>query len=418
MKLKTLAACMVAALGLSLGAGSDGGMSLMGAAQAQAKVSPELGKHLTAVQALLKGGKYKEALAKLREAETVANRSGDENALIERLRIAGAQGAGEPDTMVRGYEALKAAGKLGGNENLQYLEAIAGTYARNNANAQALNWANRYFKEGGTSANVKAIQTRSQFMSGDMGAVIKDTLAEIHAAEKAGQTPSKEKLGLLMSAAERGKDQNAYSLGVEKLLTYYPSKEVWAAAISGVQQKKGFSDRLVLDVYRLRLATGNMRGEADYMDMSQMAAQAGYADEGMKVVDAGFAAGVLGQGKDAARHQRLKDFMVKRVAAVKEAHAAAVAAAKEVKSDGNALIPLGLAQAQRGDAKGGIALIEEGIGKGNLKREDDAKLALAMAHFLGGDVAKAQAAWRGVKGTDGAGEVARLWVIHTRSLKK
>lgn len=418
MKLKTLAACMVAALGLSLGAGSEGGLSLMGAAQAQAKVSPELGKHLTAVQGLLKGGKYKEAQAKLRDAEGVANRSADENAIIERLRIAAAQGAGDPDSMVRGYEALKAAGKLGGSENLQYLEAIAGTYARNNANAQALNWANRYFKEGGTSANVKAIQTRSQFMSGDMGAVIKDTLAEINAAEKAGQAPSKDKLGLLMSAAERAKDQNAYSLGVEKLLTYYPSKEVWAAAISGVQQKKGFSDRLVLDVYRLRLATGNMRGEADYMDMSQMAAQAGYADEGMKVVEAGFAAGALGQGKDAARHQRLKDFMVKRVAAVKAAHAAAVAAAQEIKSDGNALIPLGLAQAQRGDVKGGIALIEEGIAKGNLKRDDDAKLALGLAHFLGGESAKAQAAWRSVKGNDGAAEIARLWVIHTRSAKK
>lgn len=418
MKLKTLAACMVAVLGLSLGAGGEGGLSLIGAAQAQAKVSAELGKHLTAVQGLLKGGKYKEALAKLRDAEGVANRSADENALIERMRFAGAQGAAEPDTMVRAYEALKAAGKLGGSENLQYLEAIAGTYGRINANAQALNWANRYFKEGGSSAAMKAIQTRAQFLSGDMGAVIKDTLAEISAAEKAGQAPSKEKLGLLMSAAEKAKDQNAYGLGVEKLLTYYPSKEVWAAAISGIQQKKGFSDRLVLDVFRLRLATGNMRGEPDYMDMSQTAAQAGFADEGMKVVEAGYAAGVLGQGKDADRHKRLKDFMTKRVAAVKDAHAAAVAAAKEVKSDGNALIPLGLAQAQRGDVKGGIALIEEGIAKGNLKREDDAKLYLGLAHFMGGETAKAQAAWRGIKGSDGVGEIARLWLIHSRSAKK
>lgn len=418
MKLKTLAACMVAVLGLGLGTGAEGGLSLIGAAQAQAKVSPELGKHLTAVQGLLKGGKYKEALARLRDAEGVANRTADENALIERMRFAGAQGAAEPDTMVRAYEALKAAGKLGGSENLQYLEAIAGTYARNNANAQALNWAGRYFKEGGNSAAMKAIQTRAQFLSGDMAAVIRDTLAEIAAAEKAGQAPSKDKLGLLMSAAEKAKDQHAYGVGLEKLLSYYPSKEVWAAAISGIQQKKGFGERLVLDIYRLRLATGNMRGEADYMDMSQMAAQAGFADEGMKVVEAGFAAGVLGQGKDAARHQRLKEFMVKRVATVKDAHAAAVAAAKEVKSDGNALIPLGLAQAQRGDAKGGVALIEEGLAKGNLKREDDAKLALGLAHFLGGESAKAQAAWRSVKGSDGVADIARLWVIHARSAKK
>lgn len=418
MKLNTLALCLVGALALSLGQGGDGSLSLVGVAQAQEKVSPEVGKHLQAVQGLLKGGKYREALNKLRDAEAVGNRSAGENAIIERMRFAAAQGAADPDTMVRAYEALKAAGRLGGAENLQYIEAIAGTYSRNNANAQALNWAQRYFKEGGNSAAMKAVQTRSQYMSGDMGAVIKDTLAEIQAAEKAGQAPSRDKLNLLLGAAEKAKDVNAETVGVEKLLTYYPSKEVWAAAISRVQQKKGFSDRFVLDIYRLRLATGNMRGETDYMDFSQMAAQAGYADEGMKVVEAGFAAGALGQGTNAARHQRLKDFMVKRVAAVKAASAAAVAAAKDIKNDGNALIPLGLAMAQSGDVKGGVALIEEGIDKGNLKREDDAKLYLGLAHFLGNESAKAQAAWRGVKGTDGVGDIARLWSIHARSMKK
>ena len=118
MMLKSLTACLVAALGLTLGAGSDGALTLIGAAQAQAKVSPELGKHLTAVQGLLKAGKYKEALAKLRDAEGVANRSADENALIERMRFAGAQGASDAESMVRAYDALKGAGKLGGAENL------------------------------------------------------------------------------------------------------------------------------------------------------------------------------------------------------------------------------------------------------------------------------------------------------------
>lgn len=418
MKLKTLAASLVAALGLTLGGSGDGSLTLIGAAAAQAKVSPELGKHLTAVQGLLKGGKYKEALAKLRDAEGVANRSADENALIERMRFAGSQGAADPETMVRAYEALKGAGKLGGAENLQYMEAIAGTYSRNNANAQALTWAQRYLKEGGTSAAVKAIQTRSQFLSGDMGAVIKDTLAEIAAVEKAGQVPSKDKLNLLLAAAEKAKDANAESVGVDKLLAYYPSKEVWAAALGRVAHKKGFSDRLVLDLFRLRLATGNMRGEPDYLEFATMAAQAGFPDEGMKALEAGFAAGVLGQGKEAARHQRLKDFMSKRVAEVKAASAAAVDAAKAVKSDGNALLPLGLAQAHRGDVKGGIALIEEGIAKGNLKRDDDGKLALGLAHLLGGDVAKAQTAFKAVKGTDGAGDIARMWIVHSRSMKK
>jgi hypothetical protein len=172
-----------------------------------------------------------------------------------------------------------------------------------------------------------------------------------------------------------------------------------------------------LDILRLRMVSGNMRGEADYMELAQLAGGNGFPEEGMKAVEAGFAAGALGTGKEAVRHQRLKDFMAKKVADAKAGHAAAEKAARDTR-DGNGLIPLGLQVAQRGDAKAGAAMIEEGIAKGNLKREDDAKLYLGLAHFMAGDAAKAQAAWRSVKGADGSADLARLWSIYARQAKK
>ncbi len=416
MKLKTLVAAMAGAVALTLGQAPDGALGFASAA-AQEKVGAEVGKHLKDVQALLKGGKYREALAKLRDAEAVGNRNAGENAIIEQMRFAGAQGAGDPDTMVRAFETLKSAGRLGGAQNLQYLEAIAGTYSRLNQHPKALTWANRYFAEGGNSGAMKQVQTAAQFYSGDMGAIIKSTAAEIAATEKAGGVPTKDKLNLLLTAATRAKDGNTEALAAEKLLNYYPSKEQWADALSRVQSRKGFADRFTLDILRLRLVSGNMRGEGDYMELAQLAGGNGFPDEGMRAVDAGFAAGVLGQGKDAARHQRLKDFMAKKVADAKAGFAAAEAAARDTK-DGNGLIPLGLQLAQRGEGKKGAAMIEEGIAKGNLKREDDAKLYLGMAYFLAGDSAKAQSTWRGVKGTDGSGDLARLWAIHAKQAKK
>jgi len=416
MKLKTLAAAMAGALALMLGQAPDGALG-WATASAQEKVSAEVGKHLKDVQGLLKGGKYREALAKLRDAEAVGNRNAGENAIIEQMRFAGAQGAGEPETMVRAFEALKSAGRLGGAQNLQYLEAIAGTYSRLNQHPKALTWANRYFAEGGNSGAMKQVQTAAQFYSGDMGAIIKSTAAEIAATEKAGGVPSKDKLNLLLTAATRAKDGNTEAMAAEKLLTYYPSKEQWADALARVQSRKTFAARFGLDILRLRLVSGNMRGEADYMELAQLAGGNGFPDEGMKAVEAGFAAGLLGQGKDAARHQRLKDFMAKKVADAKAGLAAAEAAARETK-DGNGLIPLGLQLAQRGEGKRGVAMIEEGIAKGNLKREDDAKLYLGMAHLLAGDAAKAQSTWRSVKGSDGSSDLARLWAIHARQAKK
>ena len=320
----------------------------------------------------------------------------------------------EPDTMARSFEALKAASKLSQAQQLQYMEAIAGTYLRNRDGAKALTWAQRYFKEGGNSATMKQVQQSAQLASGDMTGAIKDTLEEIAADEKAGRTPSKDKLNLLLYAAQKKGDANAEGIATEKLLNYYPDPKLWAQILGTLPQKKSFdSNRFQLDLYRLRLATGNMREANDYMEMAQLAAQAGYPEEGKQVVDKGFAANVRGQGADGARHKRLADLMVKKIGEAKASAAANEKAAEEAK-DGNQFVTLGLANAFGGNAKKGVAQIEQGIAKGNLKRPEDAKLYLGLAHFLGGETSKAQAAWRSVKGNDGAADLARLWIIQSR----
>ena len=69
-----------------------------------APVRPEVGKHLKDAQALLKGAKYKEALAKLRDAEGVSGRNADENAYLEQLRDS-AQTQGLLPKVIASYNA-------------------------------------------------------------------------------------------------------------------------------------------------------------------------------------------------------------------------------------------------------------------------------------------------------------------------
>lgn len=414
--LKTMVAVAVGALALSLN-GAPGAEFGVSQASAQESVRKEIGTQLTEASKLIKAGKYKEALGKVRDAEAVGGRTQAENNAIEGMRVAAASGAGDADSMVRGFETLKAAGKLGQAQQLQMMESIAGTYLRNKDNAKALTWAQRYFKEGGNSPAMKQVQQNAQFLSGDMAGTIKDTLDEIAADERAGRAPSRDKLNLLLFAAQKKGDASAEGVATEKLLNYYPDPRLWAQILGSMPQKKSFaSDRYQLDLYRLRLATGNMREANDYMEMAQLAAQAGYPDEGKQVVDKGMAAGVLGQGAEGARHKRLADLMIKKIGEAKAGAAANEKAAEEAK-DGNAFVALGLANAFGGDAKKGVSQIEQGIAKGNLKRPEDAKLYLGLAHYLGGEAGKAQAAWKTVKGTDGAADLARLWIIQSRSAR-
>ncbi len=277
------------------------------ASQAQDAVRPVVGTPLQAAQQLIKSGKYKEALAKVNEADNAPNRTANENYLIERMRLAAASGAGDMGTAAKAFEAVSASGKLSSSDKLRIIESIAGGYYRAKDYGKVVEWAQRYEKEGGKSAQMETLAIQAKYLSGDTAGVTKELVDEIQASEKAGKAPSEDRLKMLMSATAKQPDSAAYMLALDRLVSYYPKKEYWAELIDRVQRKPGFSDRFSLDIYRLMLATGNMRNASDYMEMTQLALQAGYTAEAKNAIDKGFAAGVLGVGPEAERQKRLRD---------------------------------------------------------------------------------------------------------------
>ena len=123
------------------------------------------------------------------------------------------------------------------------------------------------------------------------------------------------------------------------------------------------------------------------------------------------AKGVLGAGAEADRHKRLRDLANKQTDDDRKALAEDEKAAASAK-DGEASVKVGYAFVTNGDLDKGIAMIEQGIAKGGLKRAEDAKLHLGMAYLQSGNRAKAVQALRSVTGTDGAADLARLWIAH------
>jgi hypothetical protein len=197
----------------------------------------------------------------------------------------------------------------------------------------------------------------------------------------------------------------------EKLVTYYPSNKQYVGIyLSDLPGKSGFSSRFSLDLLRLKLSSGNMAGANDYMEMGQLLLQAQLPAEAKSVVDKGYAAGVLGTGAEAARQQRLRDLVNKSVVDQKSTLAKRTADAKAGKT-GDDLIAIGAEVVSMGQYDEGIALMQEGIAKDNLKRPDDAKLRLGVAMLQSGKAKSAAVQQlRSVKGADGAPEVARLYI--------
>jgi len=371
-------------------------------------VSAAVAKPLKEASDLVRAGKAKEALAKL---NGVTAAGPDDTYMLARIRGAAYQSMHSDGEAAQQYEAAFATGKVPPAEAGRLATTVAGIYAQQKNNAKASQWIEKAKAAGYSGPELRQIQDYVQGSSGDYGQIARDNAAKIQAAESAGRRPDEDDL-LRLADAYRHTGNKAGDLVVkEKLVTYYPaSKQYSGIYLSDLPGKSGFSSRFSLDLLRLRLSSGNLTAAADYMEMAQLLLQAQLPAEAKSVVDKGYASGVLGTGAEAARQQRLRDLVNKTVA---ESAASLVKRTSDAKvsKTGDDLVAIGTEYVSMGKYDEGIALIQEGIGKDSLKHPEDAKLRLGVAQLQSG---KGKAAGvktlRSVQGTDGAPEVARLYI--------
>jgi hypothetical protein len=376
-------------------------------------VSPAVGKPLGEASSLLRSGNAKGALAKIAEAERVGTKTPFDLYMIERLKGAAAQRAGDNGTAAASYEAAFNSGKVPAAEQGALAESIASCYLQMKNTAKASQWVQKASALGVSTPGLKQMQAYLQQQSGDYSGVMRDSAAAVEAAEKSGGRPREDDLLRLADAQRHMNNKAGEFATLEKLVMNYPKKEYWSAYLGRVQAKAGFADRFSVDVLRIRLATGNMTGANDYMELAQLALQDGLAAEGKAVMEKGFAAGALGTGAagEVNRQQRLRDLAVKNDT---EARATIDKRAKDAQAakDGNALVALGREYTSIGKADVGASLIQDGIDKDKLKRPEDAKLRLGLALMQDPKMkAKGVQMLRSVQGTDGVADVARMYIV-------
>ena len=406
MRKAAVAAAVAAAFALQPGASS----LLIGAAQAQEAVRAEVGKPLQQARDLIKANKHKEALAKLREVEAVPNRTANENFLLEQMRASAASQAGDYEQAIKSFTFLINSGRLSEADAGRYAGGLAGLYYRQRDFKSAATWAERALKSNPNDGAMRALLIQAYFEGGDMAAAQREALADVQAAEKAGRVPPESQLQLLANIASRNTaDRNAYFSALERLVAHYPKREYWADLLRRIEAKPGWSNRLTVDLYRLRAATKTLTTAADYSEYAQLALQEQQAGEAKRILDEGFAAGVLGKGNDGERQQRLLALATQRAADAPKALQEAEAAAATDK-DGNNLVRIGFGYSGLGQHDKGIALMQQGIAKGGLKRKDDAVLHLGIALHRAGQRQRAAQVFRTVGGTDGTADLARLWM--------
>ncbi len=272
-------------------------------------VRPAVGKPLQQASALIQQKNYPAALLKVHRAAAVPHLSAYESLLIAEVGGAAATGAGDYRQAAADYQQVLASGTLAPGQQVQLIQAIAGFYYQLGDYPSTISWVNRYIAAQGQDPRTRVLLAQAYYQSGDYPHAEQAAARDVQAAQITGQAVPQAELQIFASSAQKSGDKPGYQTALLALLAAYPTPRYWQAAIDGLLASPDFPDRLTLDVYRLRRATGTLTAPGEYEDYAERAVLSGNRAEARAVITQGFANAILTPQTDAGHAERLRTLL-------------------------------------------------------------------------------------------------------------
>ncbi|NHN89611.1 tol-pal system YbgF family protein [Acetobacter conturbans] len=400
-------------LALSLVAGLSLSSALTGVACAADDLSPSVSKPLAAADSALSAKNYAKAMEAVKAADAVSGKTAYDSYVIEQMRGAIAAQSGDVATMTDAYDKVIASPRTSKEQKAQMLQAEATTAYTAKDYARAVTGFERYLKQIGPNAAIEKYLVQSYYLQKDYANAGRIQKQLVEETLKAKKVPAENDLLMLATCQTQVKDTAGQMHSYVLLATYYPKPDYWAQLLHALVTNNSLPPALQLDVYRVRLAAGNLTQASDFLDAAEIAVQSGVPKTGLDILTQGYAAGVLGKDPGAARQAKLKDFIAATVEKKKASIAADEAAALKAPT-GDALLTVGYNYVTFGETDKGVGLMQQGIAKG-VRDVNIARLHLGEAQMDAGRTADAVTTLRTVDGTNGAKDIAQLWILKIQS---
>jgi tetratricopeptide (TPR) repeat protein len=234
-------------------------------------------------------------------------------------------------------------------------------------------------------------------------------------AERGGQTPKENWLQLVMSSHFKSDNKDGIAEALKKLVRYYPKEEYWDNLLD-IYRRKDTSDKITLGYYRLMNEVGVLKDKGDYVEMAQLAIDAGVPGEAQATVEKGVQNGTL-KSDDKTEQGRYDRLLAgaKKQAATDKAQLTQLAKDAEKAPQGQADVALGQAYLSYGQYDDAIKAFERGIKKGGVTDIDEAQIGLGTAYLKKGQKEQSRQAFQTVKDGSKWKDLADLWTIRTQA---
>jgi tetratricopeptide (TPR) repeat protein len=408
---------LVAALFLgiaSVGALSMGVTTVAVAEDKKPTVSKAAAKPLKAAQEAMEAKNYPEALAKLKEVQGMSGLQPYDLHLMNEMFGFVYVRTGDYTEAAKSLEASLNDGFMEASEQPQRVKALAQVNYQIKNYDKAIEFGNRAVKDGYADDDMFTLVSQAYYIKGDYKGALKFVNDYVDKQIKEGKTPKEQPLQLIMSSCVKLQDADCTTKALERMVEYYPKPEYWQNIVySLLQSQTTGQDRSMLNVYRLASEVDALKRPDDYTEMAQLAIEQGSPGEAVRILEKGFSKNVFTEQRDKERNQRLLE-SAKKQSATDQASLVKLEKDVAASKTGDKDVSLGLAYLSYEQYPKAVTAITNGLQKGGVKNEGEARLLLGIAQLKSGNKADAQKTFEQVKGSATLERLANLWTLHSK----
>jgi tetratricopeptide (TPR) repeat protein len=403
-------------LSWAAGAALATGLLFVGAAAVAAdkpQNSAKVGKILQSVQEDLKAKKYTEAITKLKEADATAGKNAyDQHFINEMLGFAYGH-TGNNVEAAKAYEAELDDGFMSAADLPARIRLLAGVEYDLKNYDKSIEYGNRAIKGGFADEDTRTRVGQAYYLKGDWKATYHFEDGLIDGAIKNGQTPKNDQLQLALSACAKMDDSACINKQLERLVIYYPKPEYWQNLLFTLIKETANSDANTLQTFRLMSEVDVLKSADDYIELAQLAMDAGSPGEAQRALQRGFDKNVFADQRSKDKAQRLLE-KAKAKATADLGTLDKIAKEADAAPNGGKNAAMGLAYLGYGQYDKAVDQYGKAISKGSLKSPAETQLMLGISEYKAGHKDDAMKAFKAVKGDPILERLGGFWALHAR----
>jgi hypothetical protein len=380
------------------------------------EISRVIAKEITATQKAMQANQWSEALKNLEAAEqskgplttydkkTIAEFKGICYVRLNNLKAA-----------QQSYEAALATGGYAADELPKTYRLLFQLAATNKQDAKAIEYGKQASEAGAANDNDLLIMAQLYYQQKDCKSSAIWGDKAIAAFKKAGEAPKEVLYQLKLQCASDANDTGAMKTGLYDLVRLTNKTSYWNNLIR-LERQDERDDHNTLMIYRVMYDTNSMNADTDYIEMAQLLGDAGLPGEAQAVLEKAMSTSGVMKDDHKERSTRLLNALKTRADADKKGLPALDAEAQK-NAAGQLDVKLGEVYYGAGDYQNAATAISRGIGKGQIKQQDEAFVYLGRAQAALKNNAEAKKAFEKLKSAPNVSpRVLKLWELYSDKL--